>query len=67
MGDEKCSKVVDKLCDKAWELEQKCKRYEEVLKAIGQIEDDKGNHLRANNAIVVINMNGRGTVAIRRS
>jgi hypothetical protein len=60
------SKVVDKLCDKVWELEQECKRYEEVLKGIGQTADNKGNHMKANNAIGTINMNGRGTVTVRR-
>jgi hypothetical protein len=65
MGEEKCSQVVDKLIDKVWELERKCKRYESILKTIGQTEDNKGNHLRANNAIGVINMNGRGTRSIR--
>lgn len=42
-------------------LKAKIENYEMHLKGIAQNEDNMGNHLRANNALGIINMNGRGT------
>lgn len=42
-------------------LKAKIENYEMYLKGIAQNEDNMGNHLRANNALGIINMNGRGT------
>lgn len=52
----------EKLADEYYE---KLQHYEYVLKGIGQNADNMGNHLRANNALGIINMKGRGTCNIK--